>query len=66
MKRTAALTLGIVFGFLGLFAVTTNWEPHSAVVKAHKFAIVAFLLCFLLVGYGVSRNGTGPSSLRIK
>lgn len=55
MKRIA-LAIGILLGLSALLAVTTSWEPESAYVKAHKFAIGAFLLCFLLVWYGLSRQ----------
>jgi len=53
--KLIALVLGIVFGLLALSAFTTQWEPQSAVVKAHRFAIGALLLGFFLVRYGLHR-----------
>lgn len=44
--KRIGLAIGVVFGFLALLAFTTIWEPRSAVVKAHKFAIGTLVLCF--------------------
>jgi hypothetical protein len=50
MKRLAE-TLGIVFGVLGLLAIASTSPFHDAYVKGRVFALVAFLLCFLLIWY---------------
>jgi len=55
-KRIVALILGILFGVLGLHAFTTLWEPHSAVVRAHRFGSASFFLCVLLMWYGSRRR----------
>lgn len=52
MAKRIALAVGIVFGFLALFAATGSWEPHSRHVKAQELAIGALFLCFFLIWYG--------------
>ncbi len=51
MKRLATL-LGVLASFLGLLVFLISWEPGSALAKSRVFAIVAFVLCILLVWYG--------------
>jgi hypothetical protein len=57
MVKRIPLALGILFGLLVLFAVTTIWEPHSAQVRAYQFAGIALLPCISPIWYVSRRPG---------
>jgi steroid 5-alpha reductase family enzyme len=43
---------GILLFVVALTVMTTMWEPHSTMIRAHAVAFVLFLLAFALIVFG--------------
>ena len=56
MAKRIAFVLGIMFGFLAFFTVTTIQEPHSELVKARMVEVGTLFLCIGLIWYGLQRS----------